>query len=220
MNWRLAWRAALVATTVALASCGGDGDGGDGGDNPPVGEDRPGFSRSEAPPEGQTFTLPVGLELQQPVQGYHTADPTECDEKYEDEAQGHGDLVRLCLIFRNTTNQPITLQLPPGLIFVSRNRAVQNGMLAQRVAILVPAGARFFQPLFLYCVNSERDSASREQYFDLGPVTQYSDFQELFRLLENKTVTNQNFGVVQQAMTDLSDGRGLDSTIRAQINAL
>ncbi len=225
MNWRLAWRAALVATAVAVASCGCDGgNGGNGGNDDndnPIGEaDRPGLGRDETAPEGTPFTLPQGLTLEQPIKGYNDADPTDCDHKYEDEAKGQGELVRLCLIFRNTTNGPITLKLPPGLIFVSRNRAVQNGMLAQRVAIEVPAGERFFQPLFLYCVNSERDGARPEESYDMGPVTQYEDFQELFRLLENKTITSTNFAIVAQAMTDLSDGLGLSSDIRARINAL
>lgn len=223
MNWRLAWRAALVATAVALAACGGgegnDGDGGDG-DGDPINADRPGLGRSEKAPEGKTFTLPQGLELEEPIMGYNDSDPTDCDSKYEDEAKGQGANVRLCLIFRNTTNGPITVQLPPGLIFVSRNLAVQNGMLAQRVSFEVPAGERFFQPLFLYCVNSERLGARPDESFDLGPVTQYKDFQELFTLLENKTITSTNFPIVDQAMTDLSDGRSLSSDLRAQLNAL
>ncbi|WP_223642471.1 hypothetical protein [Corallococcus sp. EGB] len=220
MNWRLAWRAALVATTVALAACGGDDDEKDGGGGDPIVEGRPGLGRNESAPEGATFTLPQGLELEQPIHGYNDSDPTDCDNKYEDEAKGQGENVRLCLIFRNTTNGPITLQLPPGLIFVSRNRAVQNGMLAQRVSIEVPAGERFFQPLFLYCVNSERHGARPEESFELGPVTQYKDFQELFRLLETKTITSTNFPIVDQAMTDLSDGVGLSSSLRAQLDAL
>lgn len=222
MNWRLAWRAALVSTAVVLASCSCGGDGGDDGDGDetPSGEDRPGLSRNESAPEGLPFKLPEGLELEEPIKGYHTPDPKDCDDKYEDEAKGQGELVRLCLIFRNTTNQPITLQLPPGLIFVSRSRGVQNGMIAQRVAIEVPAGGQFFQPLFLYCVNSERDPATPEDEFDLGPVTQYQDFQELFRLLENKTVDSTNFPVVARAMTDLSNGESLSSDLRARINAL
>lgn len=220
MNWRLAWRVALVATAVALASCSSDSEKNGDGDKNPVGEDRPGMGRNESAPQGTAFTLPTGLELEQPIKGYNDPDPTDCDDKYEDESKGQGELVRLCLIFRNTTNRPIIVQLPPGLIFVSRNRGVQNGMLAQRVAIEVPAGERYFQPLFLYCVNSERDPSSPQENFDLGPVTQYSDFQELFRLLENKTVTSSNFPIVQQAMTDLSDNQGLSSSIRASINAL
>ncbi|NBD07618.1 MULTISPECIES: hypothetical protein [Corallococcus] len=220
MNWRLAWRAALVATAVALAACGSDSEKNGDGDETPVGEDRPGMGRDETAPQGTAFTLPTGLELEQPIKGYNDPDPTDCDDKYEDEAKGQGELVRLCLIFRNTTNRPITVQLPPGLVFVSRNRGVQNGMLAQRVTIEVPAGERYFQPLFLYCVNSERQPSSPEENYDMGPVTQYADFQELFRLLENKTVTSTNFPVVQQAMTDLSDNLGLSASIRARINAL
>ncbi|RKG95511.1 hypothetical protein D7X32_38855 [Corallococcus carmarthensis] len=211
----------MVATAVALASCSCGGDSGnDGEDETPTGEDRPGLGRDESAPQGTAFTLPKGIELEQPIKGYNDPDPTDCDDKYEDEAKGQGELVRLCLIFRNTTNGPITLQLPPGLIFVSRNRAVQNGMLAQRVAIEVPAGARYFQPLFLYCVNSERDPSNPDESFDMGPVTQYQDFQDLFRLLETKTVTSSNFAIVQQAMTELSDGNALPSNIRSQIEAL
>lgn len=210
-----------MVLAVLLSACGGGGSGGGGDGQQGGGEHyRPGLDRSDAEPEGLLFTLPDGLTLEQPIAGYNDPDPSDCDNKFEDAAKGQGELVRLCLIFRNTTNRPITVQLPPGLIFVSRNRSVQNGMLAQRVAIEVPAGERYFQPLFLYCVNRERQPSSPEENYDMGPVIQYEDFQELFRLLENKTITSTNFVVVDAAMAALSWEEALSADLRARIDAL
>ncbi|RYZ38161.1 MAG: hypothetical protein EOO71_25145 [Myxococcaceae bacterium] len=222
MNWHLAWRAGVVAMALALAACSDDGDS---NENPDGGgttdeKNRPGMGLSEEEPEGLPFTLPEGLTLEEPIKGYNPSNPEDCDDKYPDEAKGQGEQVRLCFIFNNNTNAPITLQLPPGLIFVSRSLLVQNGMIAQRISIEVPPKTRYFQPIYSYCTNSGRESASLYDEFELGKVTQYQDFQELFRLLENKTVTRENFVVVNQAIGDLADGEGLSAERRAAINAL
>ena len=183
-------------------------------------EDWPGMGRSGADPVGADFDLPPGLELVSPIMGYDTFNPADCDEKYEDRAVGEGELVRLCLVFRNRTGGPLRLDLPPGLIFVSRNRAVQNGMLARRVAIEVPAGERFFQPLFLYCVNGERDASNPEAAYDVGPVAGNPEMVALFRFLKTKDVNASNFPIVATAINQLTDFGKLDAWNKSQLDSL
>lgn len=180
----------------------------------------PGVGASEVQPEGETLQLPAGLEIEAPIKGYNSSDPTDCDNKYEDQAVGQGELVRLCLVFRNRTGGPIRLELPPGLMFVSRSREVQNGVLAQRVAIEIPAGPRFAQPIFLYCANSDFDPSSPDQAYDVGPVVTYPAMAKLFEFLATKRIDSTNFPVVAQAITDLTDSGELYSLTRQGLDAL
>jgi len=182
--------------------------------------DIPGMGVSPAPPEGTPFVLPEGLTIEEPIRGYNTYDPEDCDFKYADQAVGKGEQVRLCVVFNNATNSPITLQLPPGLAFVSRNLEKQNGIIAQRISIEVPARTRYFQPLFTYCVNSGRDSASFGDEYDVGNVTNLPAFQALFQLIEDKVITDTNFVVVMSAMKTISNGEALDADQLAQLEAL
>ncbi|MDF2697156.1 MAG: putative lipoprotein [Labilithrix sp.] len=223
MNWHVAKRMGVVLAVALLAACTDDGGestpdgGGGGGTTKSAG---PGLGTSKASPEGTTFTLPAGLTLVSPTKTYAVEDPVECDDKYKDEAKGNGDAVSLCLIFNNTSGGPITLTLPPGLLFVSKDGDVQNGLLPQRVTIEVPAGPRYFVPLFLYCSNEDRGTGGVGNDFALGPVVQYPAFQELYSLLEGKTLTRQDSVPIQSAITHLTNGEGLSASDRAALKAL
>ena len=208
----------LAAMTLAMAASAVPAVGATVQDDDYV--DMPGMGLSEVEPEGTPFVLPEGLTVEAPIRGYNSADPSDCDHKYSETAVGQGEQVRLCLILNNATNQPITLQLPPGLVFVSRSRKTQNGMIAQRIAIEVPAKTRYFQPLFSYCINSGRESAGLEDEFDIGNVTNVPAFQAFFRMVEDKVVTNTNFIPVNQAIKTLSNGEALDADLLARLEAL
>ena len=180
----------------------------------------PGMGTNEAEPEGTPFALPDGLTVEAPIRGYNTADPEACDYKYQDQAVGKGEQVRLCMVFNNNTNLPVPLELPPGLIFVSRSRKVQNGIIAQRISIMVPPQERYFQPIFTYCTNSGRDSASLGSEFDIGNVTDIPAFHALFKMLEGKLIDDSNFVVVNRAVKAISNGEELDADLLAEIEAL
>lgn len=182
------------------------------------GRERPGMGESEEQPQGAPFSLPEGLILEEPIQGYNPQDPIDCDDKEEEEGVGQGALVELCLILTNTTDAPITLELPPGLIFISKDLKIQNGIIAQTVKIEVPAGQRYFTPLFLYCVNLGRAGSNPQSYHVLGPVNTDADFKELFDLLKDKEVDRFEAGHVQGAVRHLSEGEGLRATDRRNIS--
>ena len=222
MNWHVAKRMGVVLAVALLAACTDDGDNGtpDGGGGGTSKSAGPGLGNSKALPEGATFTLPAGLTLEVPTKTYSVENPVECDDKFRNEGKGNGDAVALCLIFNNTTGGPITLTLPPGLLFVSKKGDIQNGLLPQRVTIEVPAGPRYFAPLFLYCANQDRDTGGVGNDFELGPVVQYPAFQELYSLLEGKTLTRQSAVPIQSAITHLTNGEGLSDADRAALKAL
>lgn len=182
--------------------------------------DRPGFGRSTEAPVGAAYTLPEGITLETPISGYAPEDPWKCNDIYGDDAYGHGALVRLCPIFRNTTGAPITVTLPPGLIFISNSSQVQNGILTQRIAFEVPAGERFFAPMFMYCANGPRRPTADKDEYTLGPVTQYADFQELIRILDGKDISDEESGWIQVIVNHLQRKPGLTAADRARAMAM
>lgn len=185
------------------------------------GDTWPGWGESDADPVGAPFELPEGLVLNGPFHHYNASDPKDCDDKYENEAAGAGSLVQICLVVRNTTARPLLLELPPGLIFTSRSRQVQNGVLMHKVALEIPAGAVFFQPLFLHCTNSGFDPSSHEeQGYDIGSVQTHPAVQDVIALIADKQVDRWYFPIVSQAVTDLGDGGKLRAHTRRGLNAL
>jgi hypothetical protein len=209
-------RSNWLAALVVLAVCGGCG-GDTGPDNP--GQTRPGMGPSKARPEGTAYTLPAGVQLEQPIKGYDFfCVPEEQEEKEE---KGSGGMVRLCLRFTNTTSQPITVTLPPGLIFISDKETTQNGLLIQVVTLEIPAQQQLFVPLYLYCLNKDRDITKGPQdTYSLGPVTQDGALRELLGLVQNKPLPLIDQGTVQAALWNITDGQGLTAADRDAISRL
>lgn len=215
MNRNRKTRLAMALAFATLTACSASG-----GTASAQSTDRPGFGRSMDAPVGAPFILPEGITLETPISGYSPEDPWKCNDIYGDHAYGHGALVRLCPIFRNTTGAPITVTLPPGLIFISNSSQVQNGILTQRISFEVPAGERFFAPMFMYCANGPRRSTASKDEYMLGPVTQYTDFQELFRILEGRDISRDDAGEIQVIVNHLQRKPGLTAEDRARAMGL
>ncbi|RKG66360.1 hypothetical protein D7W79_36710, partial [Corallococcus exercitus] len=180
----------------------------------------PGLGFSKDDPTGQAFTLPAGLTLESPIIAWSPENPVDCDEKYSDEAKGTGEEVRVCLIFRNTTNAPITVTLPPGTVLVATNDDVQNGITVQTITIEVPPGERYFAPMFAYCANQDRSTTGLGDRYVLGPTVQYKDFQDMFSLLAGKKLSREAAGHVQGVVHHVSQGEGLSAADRALLQGL
>ncbi|RZJ00012.1 MAG: hypothetical protein EON90_09230 [Brevundimonas sp.] len=183
-------------------------------------EDKPGIGESTALPVGEPFSLPEGLALETPIMGWAPEDPEKCDEKYADESYGHGERVALCLIFRNTSGRPIIVDLPPGLVFISRSDKAQNGLLVQRIRIEVPAGERYFAPVMMYCLNSPRHPSGTTDEYDLGPINTHPAFAELFSLLEGRDISREESGWIQTFVNQLQRTRALTAQHRARISGM
>ncbi|MCP3139161.1 hypothetical protein [Pyxidicoccus xibeiensis] len=221
-TWRIF---GLVGLMLLAWSCGDDGDGTQNPDSGTPGQqDRPGLGSSDKPPEGQRFTLPTGVELAGPIKGYSAFEPDKCFPA--EEPKGAGALVRVCLPLRNTTNTtgnplPISITLPPGFTVISDNLSTQNGIILQRQTVVVTPGQTIYLPLYLFCLNENRDPSSTAATFQLGPTIQYTDFQELYRLLEQKTLDpEEQYAELQTAVWRLSEGESLTSGDRNFISNL
>ncbi|MFL5347535.1 MAG: hypothetical protein ACJ8AT_22340 [Hyalangium sp.] len=210
-----------MSALLALMACSSGGAGKDDGGDPSQTQSRPGMGPSKEKPVGTAYTLPTGVELQKPIKG----DDPFCipvDQKEKDK-KGSGGLVRVCLNFRNTSQQPITVVFPPGLVFISDSDASQNGMLLQSASIEVPAGrTQLFVPLYLYCLNKSRDpTAGGQDTYSMGPVTQDASVLELTGLLQSKTLPLvESNNTVQEAVWHITDGSGLTASDREAINKL
>ncbi|MBN9688105.1 MULTISPECIES: hypothetical protein [unclassified Corallococcus] len=228
MNWHVAKRMGVVLAVALLAACSDDGDGDgktDGGTSSDGGTNTrksvgPGLGFSKEAPTGQAFTLPAGLTLENPIVAYSPENPVDCDDKFKEEAYGSGEEVRVCLIFNNTTNAPITVTLPPGFILVSTNDDVQNGIIVQTVSIVVPPGERYFAPMFAYCANQDRSTTGLDDRYELGPVAQHKDLQEVFSLLAGKQLTREGAARVQVVIDHVTQGEGLSAADRATLQGL
>lgn len=153
---------------------------------------RPGFGSSDLPPKGKPLVLPAGVSIVEPIPGIDMFAREKCQNEEDGDnpapEHGSGDLVQLCVEFRNTTGKPVIVDLPPGMIVESETDDTQHGMLVQRASIVVPPKEQYFSQLNLYCLNNSRGGSGPSSRYRVGPVTQEKDLLALFQLLENKRI--------------------------------
>ncbi|AKQ65332.1 putative lipoprotein [Myxococcus hansupus] len=243
-----AWKWAVVAAAVGagILACTGDDDDGGGNRPPPsnefdagVNEFRPGLGEDDGEPVGTPFNLPTGISYAGTLRGASEF-TGEC-ENAGTESQGSGAYVRVCVPLRNDTGGPVEVTFPPGIVVVSTSEGRnQNGLLIERSIITVPPtppgpGGRddagtpdggveenaFIVPLYMYCLNEERDPSNPYITYEVGPITSDAALQELLRLLDGKRIdTPEKVSVVQDALYSITEGRGLTTPDREAINRL
>ncbi len=243
-----AWKWTVVAAAVGLGflACGDDDDDGRGGNPPPsnqfdagVNVFRPGLGEDEGEPQGTAFSLPTGVSYAGTIRGAAELSG-ECENASTD-PRGSGAYVRVCVPLRNDTGVSMEVEFPPGLIVVATSEGRnQNGLLIERSIITVPPtppgpGGRddagtpdggveenaFIVPLYMYCLNEERDPSSPYITYAVGPVTTDDALQELLRLLDGKRIdSSEDVSVVQNALYSITEGRGLTTPDRNAINGL
>lgn len=205
-------------STGGTGSAGGTGSTSSGGvAGGPV---HAGMGDSTAAPTGRTWAWPQGVQVSDPIPG----DDPSCvpDEQHATPRVGHGGLVRLCLGFRNTGLVPVTVTLPPGLIFVSTSLEGQNGLVLTVTTIVVPAtSTTFYVPVQVFCLNLGRhDTLSAEDTYKLGPVTDDPSVLELLALLQDKQLSPAFDFQLQQILWDITENGGLTPEDREALAAL
>jgi len=233
--------AALSALVLVLAACGGGGavDSGspsDSGTGNPVPADSPGsgglpgpssgtelhagIGASNAQPTGRPYVWSQEVQVEQPIKG----DDPFCIPSNQPATPriGRGGLVRVCLGFRNTRAVPVTVTLPPGLIFVSNELQSQNGLVLTNTPIVVPPSATtWYAPVYLYCLNLGRlPTTGGQNTYKTGPLTDDTSLLELLALLKDKQVPLSFEFKLQQILWDITDGTGLTQDDRNALAAL
>lgn len=170
----------------------------------------PGLGASEEAPEGIQFVLPSGIILPREIQGY-----TENSCANNENPLGSGsmlELVKLCFTLQNTHDTTITVKIPAGLIFISQNKATQNGFLVKDETIEIPGDSTIIRTIGLYCLNNGRESVKQNETFILGPVTNHGKLIELIKLLEGKKFEVFEYWheeAIQTAVWNITEREGL-----------
>ncbi len=212
---------AILTMTFIQTNCNKDDDPSNPNSPDKTGSEWRGIGKSPETPAGAPFNLPAGIELAgNTIKGYNR-DECGCRKKEEDCYRGSGELVRVCLGFTNTTNETITVTIPKGLIIIAVSDETQNGLVIKVEAFEIPAGETVYYSLGAYCLNSGRTPALAGDVFELGPVTENAELNELMELLENKRIDNvEAGGMIQAALWDITDGNGLTDFYRQAIAKL
>jgi len=158
-----------------------------------------GMGNSVAFPTGTAYKLPKGISSE--ISGM--ADNKGCE-------LGAGSLVKLRLALRNKTQQPVMVTLPAGLIFVSQDENIQNGLLIRDEVFVVPAGEAFSLNLALFCLNEERAVTKAKDKYKIGPVSDDADLKALMELTQGKELKDEHYqAMVQKAIWDITKGFAL-----------
>lgn len=215
----------LLSAALALNGCGLFDPK---GETPkPAKHFEPGFGQSTEWPLGTSFSWPAGLVLL----GRPAYDG--CVEDPRTEAHlGNGDAVVLCLNLVNTTSQPIRLEFPPGMLWVSDQAKAQSGFTVSTIAVLVPPGQHLYV-LHSHCANLGRGGSGPEYTYDPRPVqTQHPQMQELLRLLATKKINFEDYGgtyytparnhgvPVQRAVHRIAEGETIEPELMRELEAL
>lgn len=186
-----------------------------------------GFGDSMAMPMGDEWQLPSYIQIMG-VTGYSPMmDDGKC-EMDPSKIKGSGGMVLLCLELRIGQPDNSFFQLPPGLLFISKSRQTQHGILVTREEAELQPNTTMYMPIALMCINSGRNSSAPGDEYEVGPVTTNPGFQRLFALLANKRLSSTVFSggdgmdisLVQEAVFDLAAGKPLSAATVAAINAL
>lgn len=170
---------------------------------------------------GADYRLPKGVSVwRNEIKGYDYRS-CECRADQAHCAIGAGELVRLCLRLRNHTAAPITVTLPAGLIFISENKATQNGLLVRSEILTIPANATVAYNLALFCLNADRKVTVSGDRYRIGPVTQDAALVAVMLALGEKALADEHSkAVAQEAIWEAVKGNALTTAQHSRIAQL
>jgi hypothetical protein len=121
---------------------------------------------------------------------------------------------------RATGGAPVGQSFPAGLLFSSTKSRVQHVVvLKSQSANFDVAGSR--RSLGVFCCNRFRRTPDELDTFDLGPVTDNGQLQEIAALVGPKDISsNANLWLVQRAVWMATDSTGLTQAYRDSLAAL
>jgi hypothetical protein len=110
--------------------------------------------------------------------------------------------------------------LPAGLLLVRRNSQTQHLLFLKDQA--VTANVLTTKTLLgAFCCNKYRNIPDAGDTFDLGPITDNADLQQVISIVENKNISGYNdMWMVQRAVQMVTDSTGLTQAYIDSLNAL
>ncbi|WP_295123615.1 hypothetical protein [uncultured Chitinophaga sp.] len=173
-------------------------------------------------PDGTAFHLPKGVELRG-IYGGNCQMP---------DANSYGmsyARVALCITLHNQTTAPVEVNLPEGLVFVSSNLAVKNGLLPKAIRFTVPGKQEIHVRIGALCMNADREMPEASDHYTLGPVYHQQRFRMFYalfnrkRIYENEGPSRRDFDaaiIAQSLFWKLGDSAALSKDDIALANSL
>ena len=110
--------------------------------------------------------------------------------------------------------------LPAGLLLVRRNNLTQHLLFLKDQTVTAQTSATKTL-VGTFCCNRYRDIPDAGDTFDLGPVTDNPELQQIVSLVKTKDISNSsNMWMVQRAVQMVTDSTGLTQAYIDSINAL
>jgi hypothetical protein len=132
------------------------------------------------------------------------------------------DMGPMTIAFRDSslTSGTETAVLPAGLLLVRRNNQTQHLLFLKDQTITAQTSpTRTLVGTF--CCNRYRNIPDAGDTFDLGPVTDNAELQQIVGIVKNKDISNSsNMWMVQRAVQMVTDSTGLTQAYIDSLNAL
>jgi|WetSurMetagenome_2_1015567.scaffolds.fasta_scaffold35108_2 hypothetical protein len=110
--------------------------------------------------------------------------------------------------------------LPAGLLLVRRNNQTQHLLFLKDQAVTATT-ATTKTLLGAFCCNKHRNIPDASDTFDLGPITDNAELQQIVSIVKNKDIANgSNMYLVQRAVQMVTDSTGLTQAYIDSLNAL
>jgi hypothetical protein len=110
--------------------------------------------------------------------------------------------------------------LPAGLFMKSKKNAVQHMIIVKDYSIAVPAGHDTLITIGVFCCNSTKDVPDNTDTFEIGPVTDNSELQQVVAITKSKHLGPSNSTFIQQVVWNITDSKGLPQSTIDSLNAL
>jgi hypothetical protein len=111
--------------------------------------------------------------------------------------------------------------LPAGLTLRRRDALRQHMVLLKEQTVTAAASGTAANRLGTFCCNQHRLQPDIEAAYDIGPITDDADLQQIIGLVQDKDISDGNdMWMVQRAVYMVTDSTGLTQAYIDSINAL
>jgi len=128
--------------------------------------------------------------------------------------------MRLDMTVVSRTSSVESAVLPAGLLFRRRNNQTQHVLLLKAHPVTATTTNRL-EIVGGFCCNKKRDAPDVGDTFDIGPVTDNAELQQIVDSLQHKDISRSaDMYVVQHAVYMVTDSTGLTQAYIDSIRAL
>jgi len=121
---------------------------------------------------------------------------------------------------QSLTADTATDTLPAGLVLRSLTQPVQHMIIAKDQPLVVPAGHDTLITIGTFCCNEGRTPPTDTDYFEIGPITDNTELQQIYSITRFKQLNSSNVLTVQNAIWAVTDGDGLTQALIDSLNSL